>query len=82
MAIPTGMFPALQSLAVPGGPTGPATAGGSNTSRFDSSGWNVNFGEGGIESNAGGEGNLGQYMPFVLAGAGLLIAWRLTRRKR
>lgn len=82
MAIPGAMFPALQSLTAPGGAAGPSAAGGTTTSVFDSSGWNVNFGEGRISSSAGGVGDLGQYVPFVLAGVGLLVVWRLTRRKR
>lgn len=65
-----------------GGAAGPSSAGASTSSGFNSSGWNVNFGAGEIASNAGGAGDLGQYVPFVLAGVGLLIVWRLTRRKR
>ena len=65
-----------------GGAAGPSSAGASTSSGFNSSGWNVNFGAGRIDSNAGGAGDLGQYVPFVLAAAGLLIVWRLTRRKR
>lgn len=63
------------------GNAGPATAGlRSGNNAFDSSGWNVNFGEGSIDSNRGGEG-LGAYLPYIVAGLGLLIVWRMNRKK-
>ena len=66
-----------------GGAAGPSAAGGTLTSGFDSSGWAVNVGAGSAGANRGGAGgDLQQYVPFVLAAAGLLIVWRLTRRKR
>lgn len=64
-----------------GGSAGPSAAGGTTTSGYDASGWNVNFGAGTIDSNRSDAGDLGQYLPFVLAGAALLIVWRLTRKR-
>lgn len=71
-------FPDLPSITGgAGGAAGPSAARGD--SAFDSSGWNVNFSSGSIASNAGG---LGAYAPYVLAAAAVVIAWRMTRRKR
>lgn len=55
------------------------------TSAFDSSGWNVNFGGGSItserrESAAGAAASMDAYLPYVLIAAGVLVAWRMTRR--
>jgi hypothetical protein len=53
-------------------------------SAFDSSGWNVNFGAGTIESTRsqaeGGAGAVQGYMPYILVAAGLLVVWRMTRK--
>lgn len=69
-------FGALSSM---GGMTGGAggSAGGSagSNSGFDNSGWNVNFGSGSIDAG------MGQYMPYVLAAAAVLIVWRMTRKR-
>lgn len=62
-----------------GGAAGPATS--KADAMFDSSGWNVNFGAGTIESSAS-KSNLTQYMQYALIAAGLLIAYRLTRRAK
>lgn len=71
---------------------GAAAAGGPSSVQsdnlFDNSGWNVNFGTGSIDSNrsqAEGAGaalpqSINGYLPYVLVAAGLLIAWRMTRR--
>ncbi len=60
-----------------GGAAGPSTASGQ--SAFDSSGWNVNFGEGSITSSAGS--GVSQYLPYIALGVGLLIVWRMTRKQ-
>lgn len=60
---------------------GPSTsAGGTNRSGYDASGWNVNFGGGSISSSASDA--LGGYLPYVLAGVGVLVLWRMTRKGR
>lgn len=72
-------MPKLQGGA--GGASGPATAtGGKQEGIFDSSGWQVVFGNGNeLASSKGGE--LSKYLPYVLAGAALLIVWRMTRKR-
>ena len=74
MAMPTP--PSMSGGA--GGAAGPSSALGS--SAFDSSGWNVNYGEGDIASGAAS--GLGQYTQYILLAAGLLIAWRIYKAKR
>lgn len=64
-----------------GGSAGPSQASGALDGVFDSSGWNVNFGSGGIESSRAQSGDLDKYIPYVIAGVGLLIVWRLTRKR-
>lgn len=61
----------------------PAQSGVSGQSSFDSSGWNVNFGAGSIRSDREQKqaGNFDQYIPYVIAAAGVLIVWRLTRKR-
>lgn len=62
-----------------GGASGPSTAAGRGESSFDSSGWNVNFGGGAISSSA--SGGLSEYLPYVLAAAAVVIAWRMSRKR-
>ena len=64
-----------------GSSAGPSTATGRGESSFDSSGWNVNFGSGTIESDRSQAGNFDQYMPYVLAAVGVVVIWRLTRKR-
>lgn len=64
-----------------GGSAGPSSA----DAMFDHSGWNVNFGAGSIaadrrQGTAPIAGALDGYLPYVLVAAGVLIAWRMTRR--
>lgn len=66
-------FP-LPPISAGGG--GPSSAGTS----ADSSGWVVNFGSGGV--NAGPSSQLSQYLPFVLIAAAVLVAVRLTKRRK
>lgn len=64
-----------------GGPVGPSEAILRGENMFDSSGWNVNFGAGKIDSNREQAGEFSQYVPYVLAAAAVLIAWRMSRKK-
>lgn len=61
----------------------PAQSGVSASNAFDSSGWNVNFGAGSIASDRrqAGASTFDQYVPYVIAAAGVLIVWRLTRKR-
>ena len=64
-------------------PAGPSQAyGGSlgTSGMFDGSGWNVNFGAGGIESSASKAGELSQYMPYIVVAVVGLLAWRALKR--
>lgn len=69
---------------------GSSSASGTSTSSFDASGWNVNFGSGTIESKrssgqpvstASGE-DLAQFMPYIVGVVGLLVVYRLMRKKK
>lgn len=60
-----------------GGSAGPSSALG-GASSVDASGWNVNFGSGAVSSS---RSDLGRYVPYVLAAAGVLIVWRMTRKR-
>jgi hypothetical protein len=64
-----------------GGSAGPSEASGRLDGMFDASGWSVNFGAGSIESSRSQSGDLDRYVPYVIAGVGLLIVWRLTRKR-
>ena len=65
-----------------GGSQGPVQATGVSNPFSDFSGWNVNFGAGNIEAKRSQEqaGNFDQYLPYILATAGVLIVWRLSKR--
>lgn len=65
---------------------GPSSASGKSTSSFDSSGWNVNFGSGKIDSTraqtpSGTTGGINEYLPYVAIAAALLIVWRMTKKR-
>lgn len=66
------------SLGNPGGPSNSTQRG---DFAFDSSGWNVNFGSGSIESDRSQAQAFDEYMPYLLIGAGLLVVWRMTRKR-
>lgn len=71
--------PPLPNLT--GGAAGPSGAsGGTANIGFDSSGWAVNFGSGSA-SASGSSGDLAKWTPYLLAGAALLIVWRMTRKR-
>lgn len=61
-----------------GGSAGPSAAHG-GSGWLDGSGWNVNFGGGSITSSRAD--SLGQYLPYAIAAAAVLIVWRLTRKR-
>lgn len=76
---------ALAVDAINGG--APGTAAGTSTSSFDSSGWNVNFGSGRIDSQmektttpAGALGQLDNYLPYAVLFVGAMIVWRMTKK--
>ncbi len=56
-----------------GGPSAATTA-------SNSSGWTVNFGSGGV--NAGGGGELAQYLPFAVLMVGALLAISYLKRRK
>jgi hypothetical protein len=63
---------------------GPSSASGESTSSFDSSGWNVVFGGGNIDSKRADGGlptELGQWLPYAAIFAGVLIVWRMTKKR-
>jgi hypothetical protein len=70
---------AAGGAAKPGGPSNSDLAG---DFAFDSSGWNINFGGGSIESSRAQDQGGTNYVPYVVAAAVVLIVWRMTRRKK
>lgn len=74
------MAPGAFPFSLTGGGAGPSGADGITSSGFDSSGWAVNFGAGSA-SAAGSSGDLGKWAPYILAGVGLLIVWRASRKR-
>ena len=71
-------MPAIPSISAGGG--GPSGASSGN-SMFDSSGFNVNFGSGGVTSSATAAGSdLMAYIPYALA-ALVASAWFKSNRK-
>lgn len=81
VSIGSGFMSGLKSLqGGAGGAAGPSAArGGNSDSIFDSSGWTVVFGDGNT-TEASRAGELGGYLPYLLAGAAVLIVWRMTRK--
>lgn len=73
-------LPPLNLSAGGGGPSG--SGAGMFEGMFDSSGWNVNFGAGNIESSRAQSQTkpMDEYMPYLILGAALLVVWRMTRR--
>ena len=59
-----------------GGAAGPAMSESAYKSAFDSSGWNVNFGSGSIDSG------LNKYVLYGGLAVGGLLLWRMLRSKR
>ena len=73
------------NLNLKGGDAGPSAAGGTTNNGFDTSGWAVSFGTGNATATGSTEsllGKTGGYLPYVLAGVGLLVVWRLTRKRK
>jgi opacity protein-like surface antigen len=78
-----GMFAMGLGSSIGGGQ--PGIASGHQDSRFDASGWNVNFGAGRIDSDmtkreSGPMGQLDGYLPYALMFVGVMIVWRMTRK--
>lgn len=73
MAIPA--IPSMSGGA--GGASGPATS--TSNSGFDNSGWNVTFGDNSPVTPAA---SLKSYIPYAIAGVGLLIAWKMYTKSR
>jgi len=69
MALPVGSY-----SGGAGGAAGPATS--TSSSGFNSSGWNVNFGGGSIDSGSS------KLLTYALLAAGVYVAWKLSRRGR
>lgn len=65
-----------------GGPAGPSMAyGGSSGGMFDSSGWNVSFGDNSpVTSDRTQQGELSQYLPYVIVAGVFLVAWRAFKK--
>lgn len=63
-------------------PGGPSTADQKGDFAFDSSGWNINFGGGSIESKRAQDTGANNYVQYLIVGAVVLIVWRMTRRKK
>lgn len=65
-------------------PSGPSSVASRSDPVFDSSGWNVIFGDGNDlrteRTQKEGATTFDQYVPYVIAAAGVLIVWRLTKR--
>lgn len=84
MAVP------LPPLAMSAGGGGPSGVSSTSDQWFDSSGWNVNFGGGSIESAraqtpiplGASTAGVNAYVPYILIGLAALVVWKMTRRKR
>lgn len=78
-----GMFAMGLGQGVLGGGQ-PGIATGHNASPLDSSGWNVNFGAGRIDSQYdkkdGSAGQMDQYLPYAVLFVGAMIVWRMTKK--
>lgn len=68
------------ALASPAGPSN-AQGGRMGDQMFDNSGWNVNFGEGNIESSRAQTDPIQAYVPYVVLGLIALVAWKAIKRK-
>lgn len=73
--------------AVESKPAGPSNALASSmfSSGFDSSGWNVNFGSGTIESarsqeTASAQGEVIKWIPIAAAAVGVVLLWRFLKK--
>lgn len=70
----------------PAGPSNASSLGEIGGALFDSSGWNINFGEGnGIttertQTEAGQFSAIKEYLPYAIVGAIFLVAWRYTKK--
>lgn len=62
----------------------PSMAAGGKTGDVDHSGWVVNFGSGSVDATSSTSretaGEIDAYLPYMIILAGVLIAWRMTRK--
>jgi len=77
-----GMFAMGLGQSLGGGQPGFAT--GTNNSPLDSSGWNVNFGAGRIDSEYSKKdsqaGQMDAYLPYALMFVAAMVVWRITKK--
>lgn len=74
---------AVLGQAAQAGPAGPSSAAASNQAQlgFDSSGWNISFGEGSASSSKADAGSASaSWLPWVILGVGGVLLWRMTRK--
>ncbi len=50
-------------------------------SMFDGSGWVVQFGDGKISTDRSQGGSWSDYAPYLILAAGMIVVWRMTRKK-
>lgn len=64
--------------------TMPGAAGGALEGMFDSSGWNVNFGAGRIDSKYDKKDSqaaqMDEYLPYAVLFVGAMVVWRMTKK--
>lgn len=60
----------------------PGMATGTQANKFDTSGWNVNFGPGTIDSarSEAQAGGFDAYLPYAVLFVGAMVVWRMTRK--
>lgn len=81
-----GMFAMGLGQGVLGGGGQPGFTTGHNASPMDSSGWNVNFGAGRIDSemtkkdSTGAAAAVDNLLPYAALFVGALVIWRMTKK--
>ena len=73
---------ALRGLT--GGSAGPSAANNKQEAAFDSSGWNVTFGNGDIaattDKNTGGVATMASYAPYIALTVGAIVLWKMFKK--
>ena len=73
---------ALKNVA--GGSAGPSAANNKQEAAFDSSGWNVTFGNGDIaattDKNTGGVATMASYAPYIAFTVGAIVLWKMFKK--
>lgn len=73
---------ALRNVA--GGSAGPSAANNKQEAAFDSSGWNVTFGNGDIaattDKNTGGVATVASYAPYIALSIGAIVLWKMFKK--